>query len=136
MVPHSWIKETLNITKVVKNIQNLLTNSMENWGTLLSNNGNELEKVDIRRGIFQGDSFSSLSIVMAMIPIRMILRQVSEGYCFSESREKVYHLLFMNDLKLYHSSLHTCRHVYLHTYIQTDIHTDRQISEVYLHPKN
>ena len=136
MVPHSWIKETLNITKVVKNIQNLLTNSMENWGTLLSNNGNELEKVDIRRGIFQGDSFSSLSIVMAMIPIRMILRQVSEGYCFSESREKVYHLLFMNDLKLYHSSLHTCRHVYLDTYIQTDIHTDRQISEVYLHPKN
>ena len=103
MVPHSWIKETLNITKVVKNIQNLLRNSMENWGTLLCNYGNELGKVDIRRGIFQGDSFSPLSIVMAMIPIRMILRQVNEGYCFSESREKVYHLLFMDDLKLYHS---------------------------------
>ena len=29
MVPHSWIKETLNITGVAKNIQRLLTNSVE-----------------------------------------------------------------------------------------------------------
>ena len=74
MVPHSWIKETLNITGVAKNIQHLLTNSMEKWGTLLSSNGNELGKVDIRRGIFQGDSFSPLLFVMAMIPLTMILR--------------------------------------------------------------
>ena len=33
----------------------------------------------------------------------MILRQVNAGYCFSGSREKVNHLLFMDDLKLYGS---------------------------------
>ena len=99
MVPHSWIKETLNITGVAKNIQHLLTNSMEKWGTLLSSNGNELGKVDIRRG----DSFSPLLFVMAMIPLTMILRQVNAGYRFSGSREKVNHLLFMDDLKLYGS---------------------------------
>ena len=49
MVPHSWIKETLNINGVAKNIQHLLANSMEKWGTLLSSNVNELGKVDIRR---------------------------------------------------------------------------------------
>ena len=70
MVPHSWIKETLNITRVVKNIQDLLTNSMEKWGTLLSSNGNELGDVDIRRGMFLGDSFSPLLFVMAMIPLK------------------------------------------------------------------
>ena len=40
---------------------------------------------------------------MAMIPLTMILRQVSAGYCFSGSREKVNDLLFMDDLKLYGS---------------------------------
>ena len=70
MVPHSWIKETLNITGVAKNIQHLLTNSMEKWGTLLSSNGNELGKVDIRRGIFQGDSFSPLLFVMVIYPLQ------------------------------------------------------------------
>ena len=103
MVPHSLIKETLNITRVAKNIQHLLTNSMVKWGTLLSSNGNELGKVDIRRGIFQGDSFSPLLFVMAMITLTMILRQVNAGYRFSGSREKVNHLLFMDDLKLYGS---------------------------------
>ena len=49
MVPHSWIKDTLNINGVAKNIQHLLANSMEKWGTLLSSNVNELGKVDIRR---------------------------------------------------------------------------------------
>ena len=69
-VPHSWIKEILSITRVAKNIQHLLTNSMEKWGTLLSSNGNELGKVDIRRGIFQGDSFSPLLFVMVIYPLQ------------------------------------------------------------------
>ena len=40
---------------------------------------------------------------MAMITLTMILRQVNAGYRFSGSREKVNHLLFMDDLKLYGS---------------------------------
>ena len=44
MMPHSWIKEILHITGVADNIQHLLTNSMENWETLLSSNGKELGK--------------------------------------------------------------------------------------------
>ena len=40
---------------------------------------------------------------MAMISLTMILRQMNAGYHFSGSREKVNHLLFMDDLKLYDS---------------------------------
>ena len=101
MVPHSWIREILDITGVATNIQKLITNSMENWGTLLTSNGQELGKVDIRRGIFQGDSFSPLLFVMAMIPLTVILRKIEAGFRFGGSREKVNHLLFMDDLKLY-----------------------------------
>ena len=101
MVPHSWIKEILSITGVAKNIQHLVKNSMAKWGTLLTSNGKELGKVEIKRGIFQGDSFSPLLFVMAMIPLTVILRKVEAGFRFSGSREKVNHLLFMDDLKLY-----------------------------------
>ena len=101
MVPHSWIKEILSLTGVAGNIQNLLTNSMESWGTVLSSNGNDLGKVVIKRGIFQGDSFSPLLFVMAMIPLTVLLRKIEAGYRFSGSRDKVNHLLFMDDLKLY-----------------------------------
>ena len=38
---------------------------------------------------------------MAMIPLTVILRKVEAGFRFSGSREKVNHLLFMDDLKLY-----------------------------------
>ena len=48
MVPHSWIKETLNITGVANNIKHLVTNSMGKWGTLLTCNGEELGKVEIK----------------------------------------------------------------------------------------
>ena len=101
MVPHSWIKEVLNLTGVASNIQHLITNSMGKWGTLLTSNGKELGKVEIKRGIFQGYSFSPLLFVMAMIPLTIILRQVEAGFRFIGTREKVNHLLFMDDLKLY-----------------------------------
>ena len=44
-----------------------------------------------------------LPFVMVMIPLTTILRQVNAGYRFSGSREKVNHLLFMDDPKLYSS---------------------------------
>ena len=49
---------------------------MANWGTLLTINGQELGKVDITRGIFQGESFSPLLFVMAMITLTVMLRKI------------------------------------------------------------
>ena len=39
--------------------------------------------------------------VLAFIPLRLILRKAKAAYEFSESKEKINHLLFMDDLKLY-----------------------------------
>ena len=57
--------------------------------------------VEIKRGIFQGDSLSSLVFVLALIPLSLILRKTKAAYEFSESKEKINDLLFMDDLKLY-----------------------------------
>ena len=104
MVPHSWIIECLNLFGVAENIKSLLVNSMEKWKVMLCSGNSELGVVEIKRGIFQGDSLSSLVFALALIPLSLILRKAKAAYEFSESKEKIKHLLFMDDLKLYSRS--------------------------------
>ena len=42
--------------------------------------------------------------VLALIPLSLILRKAKAAYEFSESKEKINYLLFMDDLKLYSRS--------------------------------
>ena len=101
MLPHSWILETLELCKIAGNVEKLLRGSMSSWKTVLTNNGETLGEVQIKRGIFQGDSLSPLLFIIAMIPLTMILRKEPKGYRFGDSKRKVNHLLFMDDLKLF-----------------------------------
>ena len=78
MLPHSWILETLGLIKVAKNIDGLLRGSMKDWKTVLTAGGKSLGEVEIKRGIFQGDSLSPLLFVIAMIPLTLLLRM--EGW--------------------------------------------------------
>ena len=56
-------------------------------------------KVNIKRGIFQGDSLSLLIFVLALTLLNLILRKAKAAYQFSGSKEKINHLLFMDNLK-------------------------------------
>ena len=58
MVPNSWIIERLDLFGVADNIKSLLVNSMEKWKVILCSGNSELGEVEIKRGIFQGDSLS------------------------------------------------------------------------------
>ena len=64
----------------------------------------ELGEVEIKQGIFQGDSLSPLAFVLAMIPLSLILRKAKAAYEFSESKEKINNLLLTDDLKLHSRS--------------------------------
>ena len=101
MVSHSWIKECLDLFGVAENIKTFLVNSMEKWRVMLCARNSELGEVDIKRGIFQGDSLSSLVFVLALIPLGLILRKAKATYEFSGIKEKINHLLFIDDLKLH-----------------------------------
>ena len=71
---------------------------------MLCSGNSELDEVEIKRGIFRGDSLSPLVFVLALIPLSLILRKAKAAYEFSESKEKINNLLSMNDLKLYSRS--------------------------------
>ena len=53
VVPHSWIIQCLDLFEVAENIKSLFVNSIEKWKVMLCS---EVGEVEIKRGIFQGDS--------------------------------------------------------------------------------
>ena len=101
LVPHSWLLKTLDLTKIAGNVGRLLQNSMSMWQTELTCNGERLCDIEIKRGIFQGDSLSPLLFVMPMIPSTFLLRRETFGYKFKGCETLINHLFFMGDLKLY-----------------------------------
>ena len=54
-VPHSWIKECMNMFSVAENVRKFLEKSMTKWQLSLASNGKDLGDVNVKRGIFQGD---------------------------------------------------------------------------------
>ena len=58
MDTHSSILESLEFVQVSDNILEFVKRSMANWQTELTSRGESLAKVNIRRGINQGDSLS------------------------------------------------------------------------------
>ena len=93
MVPHSWIEKSMNLFKVAKNVENLVSKSMNQWNTELTASGQNLGNVKIRRGIFQADSLSPLLLVLVMIPMSLVLRKMQISYSLGKKQENVNHLL-------------------------------------------
>ena len=71
---------------------------MEKWKVMLYSGNSELGEIEIKWGIFPGDSLSPFVFALALIPLSLILRKAKATYEFSESKEKIHHLLFMDDL--------------------------------------
>jgi len=65
-VPHSWLRQVLEIYKVPDTLIHFLTHMMNTWRTKIHLHTDtqqiETEKIHIKRGIFQGDSLSALSV--------------------------------------------------------------------------
>ena len=53
---------------------------MKSWRVELTSGEENLRDVNIRRGIFQGDSLSPLLFVVCLLPLTHILRDAKPGY--------------------------------------------------------
>ena len=67
---------------------------------MLCAGNSELGEVDIKRGIFRGNSLSPVVFVLAVIPLSLILTKAKAAYEFSGSKEKIKHL-FLWMISLY-----------------------------------
>ena len=99
MVPQSWIINCLKMYKILHEVINFIKKNMKNWIVELTAGGKSLAETKIQRGIFQGDALSLF--IIAMMPLNHILRKCTAGYKLSTSREKINHLMYMDDVKLF-----------------------------------
>ena len=101
MIPHSWLIECLEIYGAEENTIRFLKNTMPNWKTILTSSGTRLAEVNIRRGIFQGDSLSPLLFIVAMIQMTGVLERMEVGYKLKKGGSRINNLMFMDDIKLF-----------------------------------
>ena len=83
-MPHSWIKDMLNIYKIDLILSNFISYLMPICCTkiyLPHNKGCSLsESISFNKGIFRGDTLSPLLFCLALTPITSILTRAKVGY--------------------------------------------------------
>ena len=66
--------------------------------------GQTLVEMKIQRGIFQGDAFSLLLFLIAVMQLNQILRKFTGNYKFTKPPESSNHIMYMDDIKLFAKS--------------------------------
>ena len=102
-VPHEWILRSLELFKVSPRVVGFLKHSMKNWKTqlILTHESDNLmsDNINIKRGTFQGDYLSPLLFCISLIALSLELNSL--GYGYNIRIERITHLFYMDDLKLY-----------------------------------
>ena len=83
-VHHSWILKTLQMYRFNEKLIKFLRTSMSNWKTTMKLSYNDgcitTDQIKIKRGIFQGGSFSPLLFCLALVPLTSELATSGYGY--------------------------------------------------------
>ena len=101
MVPQSWILHCLKMYKISHEVIKFIEKTMKTWRVQLTAGGRSIAGTKIQRGIFQRDALSPLLFIIAMLPLNHILRKCAAGYKLSRFQEKINHLMYMDDSKLF-----------------------------------
>ena len=80
---------------------NFIEKTIQTWRVELTAGGRSLAETKLQRGIFQGDSLSRLWFIIAMMLLNHIIRKCTTGHKYSRLQEKINHLMYMDDIKLF-----------------------------------
>ena len=89
LVPHSWVNECMEMFGIAESLRTFLPKNMQQWRLSLTTNGEDLGEVNVRRGIFQGDSLLPLLFVLSMVPLSLILKKVNLCYKWGKTKYKL-----------------------------------------------
>ena len=101
MVPHSWIINSRKMYKISHEVIIFIDKTMKTWRVELTAGVRSLVEIKIQSGIFQDDALSPLLFIIAMMALNHILRKCTAGYKLSRSQEKINHLMYIDDIKLF-----------------------------------
>ena len=101
MALQSWRINCLKMFKISDEVMHFIAETMKTWRVKLTAVEKSLAKTKIQTGIFQGDALSPLLFIIAMMPLNHILKKCTAGYKFTKSQEKINHLMYMDDIKLF-----------------------------------
>ena len=110
-ISHEWVGELVRLLGFNPSICQCLHRLINTWRTQFRIPGPSPQSVSqpisILRGIFQGDSLSPLLFCLSLLPISRELRHSGFGYLNGPPahRTLVSHLYYMDDLKLFASSV-------------------------------
>ena len=95
VVPPNCIIECLKIYKISDKVIRFILNTMKK---LESGNDNRRK---LNWGIFLGNTLSPLLFVIAMMPLNHILKKCTDRCKLDNSQEKINHLIYVDDIKLF-----------------------------------
>ena len=109
-VPHDWVIKSLQLAKVPTIIIQAIQSLMNKWKTRVhlygESNTIETKLIDYYRGILQGDLLSLILFVLAVNPLSYLLSKEDGIRLSIEDQIRIIsHLFFVDDLKLFASSL-------------------------------
>ena len=114
-LPHSYIKWLISALRVPKPLGKFIKQLINSWRIRYEvrdpqGKTHRSNYLRVKSGVLQGDSFSPLLFCIAMAPISHAINSLKCGYktAFGKSKNmqiELSHLFYMDDLKLYGSSL-------------------------------
>ena len=101
MVPQSWMMNFLKIYQISHEAINFIEKTMKTWSVELTAERRSLAEAKVQRSIFKGEALSLLLFMIAMKALNHKVRKCTAGYKLSRSQEKINHLTYMEDIKLF-----------------------------------
>ena len=112
-LPHEWLIKLLHLVKLLEDLIRAIEHLTSEWRTVLHLEGKEEVIVsDITyfvKGMFQGDSLSVLLFILSVKPLSVLLHKLQGYACGKHKNYNVTHNFFVDDLKLYASSINTAK---------------------------
>ena len=107
-VPHLRIRKALKAIRTPRTLRKAIKSLIPLWQTriaLQTTEGSSRADISFKRGLFQGDSLSPLlfCVCVCVCPLSHRLNRC-EGYVNKFQDNKVTHLMFMDDLKVFEES--------------------------------